>query len=129
MLTPDKAYRQGQKYSERHGAITTAMIERHLARAIALAAPAVVGNRAHLLPLDMNIGSLRAIRALIAEAPHRLWFILQYCPRTGLANQDQRSYVLSKTRWARSLSETPLHLHTNTTIGMSPSRRPCAAAL
>jgi hypothetical protein len=89
MLTHDDAQRLGQKYTERRGLITDAMIAQHLAGAIALAAPAAVDGRARLLPLDID-----AIRTLIAESTQRaLWAFGQYCPRQGLVDADQRGYV------------------------------------
>jgi hypothetical protein len=94
MLTPDEAQRLGQKYMERRGVITDAMIARHLAGAIALAAPAAVNGRAHLLPLDIDAGGIDTIHTLIAESARRsLWAFGQYCPRHGLADEDQRGYV------------------------------------
>src|SRR5215211_2819813 len=94
MLTPDEAWRLGQKYMERRGAITDTMIARHLAGAITLAAPAAVDQRAHLLPLDVDAGGITAIHALIAETNRRdLWAFGQYCQRYGLADADQRGYV------------------------------------
>ena len=68
MLAPAEATRLGQKYMGRRGAITDTMIARHLDGAIALAAPAAVDGRAHLLPLDIDAGGIDAIHALIAEA-------------------------------------------------------------
>jgi hypothetical protein len=94
MLTPAEARRLDQKYDERRGAITDVMLARHLAGEIALAAPAAVDSCAHLLPLDVDAGGLAAICALIAEAHRRdLWAFGQYCPRAGLAEQEQRGYV------------------------------------
>jgi hypothetical protein len=94
MLAPDEARRLGQKYTERHGLITDAMIVRHLAGRVALAAPAAVNGRAHLLPLDIDAGGIAAIRALIAESSRRvLWSFGQYCPRQGVGEEDQRGYV------------------------------------
>src|SRR5829696_10003209 len=70
------------------------MIARHLGGAIALAAPAAVAGRAHLLPLDIDAGGMDAIQALLAEATQRkLWAFGQYCRRQGLAEADQRGYV------------------------------------
>ena len=40
MLSPNEAKRLGQKYTERHGAISDTMIKGHLGGAITLAAPA-----------------------------------------------------------------------------------------
>jgi hypothetical protein len=81
MLTIEEARRLGQKYTTRRGCITDAMIARHLAGAITLAAPAAVDGRAHLPPLDIDAGGLRAIQVLIAEArQHVLWAFGQYCP-------------------------------------------------
>jgi hypothetical protein len=65
MLTPNEAQRRGQKYTERRGAITDAMITRHLDGAITLAAPAAVNNRAHLLPLDIDASGSAVIHALM----------------------------------------------------------------
>ena len=94
MLTPDEAWRLGQKYMERRGAITDTMIARHLAGAITLAAPAAVDHRAQLLPLDIDAGGIAAIHTLIAETRLRdLWAFGQYCQRYGLADADQRGYV------------------------------------
>src|SRR6187549_2493441 len=79
MLAPAEATRLGQKYMGRRGAITDTMIARHLNGAIALAAPAAVDGRAHLLPLDVDAGGIDAIHALIAEAPpQELWAFGQY---------------------------------------------------
>src|SRR5215212_5063272 len=94
MLDPAEATRLGQKYMGRRGAISDTMIVRHLHGAIALAAPAAVDDRAHLLPLDIDAGGIDAIHALIAEAARRkLWAFGQYCQRDGLAEADQRGYV------------------------------------
>ncbi|MDQ2995573.1 MAG: hypothetical protein M3R61_00735 [Chloroflexota bacterium] len=94
MLAPAEAQRLGQKYMERRGVITDTMIARHLNGAIALAVPAAVDGRAHLLPLDIDAGGIDAIHALIAEAARReLWAFGQYCRRDGLAEIDQRGYV------------------------------------
>jgi hypothetical protein len=94
MLTPAEARRLDQKYDERRGVITDVMIAHHLAGEIALAAPAAVDGRASLLPLDIDAGGLTAIHALLAEAHKRdLWAFGQYCPRPGLADEDQRGYV------------------------------------
>jgi len=94
MLTLDQAQRAGQKYMERRGAITEAMIARHLAGAISLAAPAAVNSRAHLLPLDIDAGGIDAIQTLITEvARWELWAFGQYCQRDGLAEIEQRGYV------------------------------------
>ena len=94
MLDPAEATRLGQKYMGRRGAITDTMIARHLGGAIALAAPAAVDGRAHLLPLDVDAGGIDAIHALIAEAARRkLWAFGQYCRRDGLAEIEQRGYV------------------------------------
>ena len=94
MLTPDEAQRLGQKYMERRGAITDAMIARHLQGAITLAAPAALDNRAHLLPLDVDAGGIDAIEALLTEIKLReLWAFGHYSPRQGLADQQQRGYV------------------------------------
>jgi hypothetical protein len=94
MLSPDEAQRVGQKYMERHGPITDAMITRHLAGAFTLAAPAAIDHRAHLLPLDIDAGGINAIHALIAETKLRdLWAFGQYCLRQGLADEHQRGYV------------------------------------
>jgi hypothetical protein len=94
MLTPDEAQRLDQKYMERRGAITDAMIVRHLNGAISLAAPAAIDHRAHLLPLDIDAGGIAAIRALIAAAfQQELWAFGQYCLRQGLADAIQRGYV------------------------------------
>jgi hypothetical protein len=65
MLAPAEAQRLGQKYIGRRGAITDAMIVHHLHGAIALAAPAAVDGRAHLLPLDIDAGGIDAIQALL----------------------------------------------------------------
>src|SRR6266545_3599283 len=94
MLTLDEAQRLGQKYRQRRGLITDTMIDRHLAGAITLAVPAAVDSRAHLLPLDIDAGGITAIHALITESRRRaLWAFGQYCPRQGLADEDQRGYV------------------------------------
>src|SRR5207249_4801948 len=94
MLAPDEAKRLGQKYMERHGLITDAMIARHLAGRVALAVPAAVNGRAHLLPLDIDAGGIDTIHTLIAESARReLWAFGQYCLRQGLADADQRGYV------------------------------------
>jgi hypothetical protein len=94
MLAPDEVQRLGQKYMERRGAITDAMIVRHLAGAITLAAPAAVDNRAHLLPLDIDAGGIDAIDALLAEIKLReLWAFGQYSLRQGLPEGQQRGYV------------------------------------
>lgn len=94
MLSPDEAQRLGQKYIARRGMITDAMIARHLAGAITLAAPAAIDNRTHLLPLDIDAGGIAAIEALIAAAKRRdLWAFGQYCQRYGLADEHQRGYV------------------------------------
>src|SRR5262245_31924820 len=94
MLAPDEAWRLGQKYMERRGAITDTMIARHLEGAITLAAPAAVDNRAHLLPLDIDAGGIAAIRALLAASlQQELWAFGQYCLRQGLADEAQRGYV------------------------------------
>ena len=94
MLTPAEAQRRDQKYDELRGTITDTLICRHLAGEIALAAPAAIDGCAHLLPLDVDAGGYAAVHALIAEAHRRdLWAFGQYCPRVGLAEQDQRGYV------------------------------------
>ena len=94
MLAPTEAQRLGQKYLGRRGAITDTIIARHLGGAMALAAPAAVDGRAHLLPLDIDAGGIDAIHALIAEAAQRkLWAFGQYCRRDGLAEIEQRGYV------------------------------------
>lgn len=94
MLSPSEAKQLDQKYTERRGAITDMLIKGHLAGAITLAAPAAVDGYAHLLPLDIDAGGMAAIRALMAESSRQaLWSFGQYCPRSGLANQDQRGYV------------------------------------
>src|SRR6266487_287506 len=94
MLAPDEARRLGQKYMERRGMVTDMMIARHLAGAITLAVPAAINGRAHLLPLDIDAGGIAAIHALIAESTRRAqWAFGQYCPRHGLADEDQRGYV------------------------------------
>lgn len=94
MLSPDEAQRLGQKYMERRGAMSNAMIVRHLAGAITLAAPAAVAGRAHVLPLDIDAGGLAAIGAVLAlslQQDH--WAFGQYCERPGLAAEQQRGYV------------------------------------
>src|SRR5262245_11272408 len=74
MLAPTEATRLGQKYIGRRGQISDTMIARHLHGAIALAAPAAVDGRAHLLPLDIDAGGIDAIQTLIVEATRRkLW--------------------------------------------------------
>jgi hypothetical protein len=79
---------------ERCGVITDTMIARHLGGVIALAAPAAVDGRAHLLPLDIDAGGIDAIQALLAEAARRkLWAFGQYCRRDGVAEAEQRGYV------------------------------------
>jgi hypothetical protein len=94
MLAPDEARRLGQKYMERRGMITDMMIARHLAGRVALAAPAAIEGRAHLLPLDIDAGGIDTIHTLIAESARReLWAFGQYCLRYGLAEKDQRGYV------------------------------------
>jgi hypothetical protein len=94
MLAPAEAQRLGQKYVERRGRITDAMLARHLAGALTLAAPAAVDGRAHLLPLDIDAGGIDAIQTLIAEAARRkLWAFGQYCRRDGLVDTAQRGYV------------------------------------
>jgi hypothetical protein len=94
MLTPDEAWRLGQKYMERRGAITDTMIARHLAGAMTLAAPAAVDHRAQLLPLDIDTGGIAAIHALIVESGRQdLWAFGQYCLRQGMAEEHQRGYV------------------------------------
>jgi hypothetical protein len=94
MLIPTEAQRLGQKYRQRRGLITDTLIARHLAGAITLAVPAAVDGRAHLLPLDIDAGGIAAIHALITESARRaLWAFGQYCPRHGLADEDQRGYV------------------------------------
>ena len=94
MLSRDEADRLGQKYVERRGAISDAMIARHLAGAIALAAPAAIDQQAGLLPLDVDAGGIAAIQALIAESQRRdLWAFGQFCPRPHLPDQEQRGYV------------------------------------
>jgi hypothetical protein len=94
MLSPSEARRLDQKYAERRGAISGTMIKGHLDGAITLAAPAAVDGYAHLLPLDIDAGGIVAIRALIAEARQRnLWAFGQYCPRSGVADGNQRGYV------------------------------------
>ena len=94
MLAPEEAQRLGQKYMQRRGAITDAMITRHLDGAITLAAPAAIDNLAHLLPLDIDAGGIAAIHALIAAAKRRdLWAFGQYCRRQGLPDEQQRGYV------------------------------------
>jgi len=94
MLTPDEAWRLGQKYMERRGAITDTMIARHLAGAITLAVPAAVDHRAQLLPLDVDAGGIDAIHVLLAATKLRdLWAFGQYCLRHGLADEQQRGYV------------------------------------
>jgi hypothetical protein len=94
MLTPAEARRLDQKYDERRGAITDMMLARHLASAIALAAPTAMDGCAHLLPLDIDTSGIAAIRGLTAEARRRdLWAFGQYCPRAGPPEQDQRGYV------------------------------------
>src|SRR5215218_2060410 len=94
MLAPAEATRLGQKYIGCRGAITDTMIARHLHGAIALAAPAAVDGRAHLLPLDIDAGGIDAIHTLIAEAAQqKLWAFGQYCRRDGLAEIEQRGYV------------------------------------
>ena len=94
MLALDAAQRLGQKYRGRRGAITDAMIIRHLAGTIALAAPAAVHGHAYVLPLDIDAGGVDAIHALLALAQLRsLWAFGQYTPRIGLADAEQRGYV------------------------------------
>jgi hypothetical protein len=94
MLTPDEARRLDQKYMERRGMVTDLMIESHLAGRVALAAPAAIEGRAHLLPLDIDAGGIDTIHTLIAESARReLWAFGQYCLRYGLAEADQRGYV------------------------------------
>src|SRR6185295_1710003 len=94
MRTPEEAQRYGQKYHERRGPITDALIRRHLTGQITLAAPAAVDGLAHLLPLDVDGGGIRAIERLIAAAHARgLWAFGQYCPRPGLAEEHQHGYV------------------------------------
>ena len=63
MLAPAEAQRLGQKYMGRRGTITNPMIDRHLGGAIALAAPAAVAGRAHLLhSTSTPVASTRSIR-------------------------------------------------------------------
>jgi hypothetical protein len=94
MLSLDQAERLGQKYMERRGLITNAMIARHLAGAISLAAPTAIDHRAHLLPLDVDAGGIAAIRALLrASLQQELWAFGQYCERHDLAEEQQRGYV------------------------------------
>jgi hypothetical protein len=100
MLSPHEAQRLGQKYVERRGAISDAMIACHLAGAITLAAPAAVDDHARVLPLDIDAGGIRAIRGLIAEATRRgLWAFGQYCSRHSLADENQRGYVWLPFDW------------------------------
>jgi hypothetical protein len=94
MLTLEEAQRRSQKYDERQGEITDAMICRHLTGQVALAVPAAVGGLAHLLPLDVDGGGILAIYRLIEAAhAHSLWAFGQYCPRPSLDEQEQRGYV------------------------------------
>lgn len=94
MLTLEEAQRRGQKYDERQGEITDAMICRHLTGQVAPPVPAAVGGLAHLLPLDVDGGGILAIYHLIEAAHARgLWAFGQYCPRPGLDEQEQRGYV------------------------------------
>ncbi len=94
MLAPGDAQRRGQKYMERRGAITDALIASHLNGTITLAAPAAIDNHAHLLPLDIDAGGVDALRALLAEIKRReLWAFGQYSLRHGLADEQQRGYV------------------------------------
>ena len=94
MLALDAALRLGQKYMGRRGAITDAMIARHLEGAITLAAPAAVNGRAKTLPLDIDAGGIAAIQALLALAQLRsLWAFGQYTPRPDLTDADQHGYV------------------------------------
>lgn len=94
MLSPDEAQRLGQKYMERRGRITDAMIARHLNGAITLAAPAAVAGRAHLLPLDIDAGGIAAIRAVLTVALQQdRWAFGQYCERPSWTEQQQRGYV------------------------------------
>jgi hypothetical protein len=85
MRTPDEAKHLDQKYMERRGMVTDLMIESHLAGRVALAAPAAINGRAHLLPLDIDAGGIDTIHTLIAESARReLWAFGQYCLRYGL---------------------------------------------
>jgi hypothetical protein len=94
MLPLAEALRRGQKYTERSGAITDAMIALHLAGRIALAAPAAVDGRAAMLPLDVDSGGMLAIMCLLEAACVRgLWAFGQYCPRAGLTAHVQHGYV------------------------------------
>ncbi len=94
MLRPPAARSFGQKYLTRHEPISDALIARHLAGAITLAAPAAVDEQAYLLPLDIDAGGIAAIHALIDAADRRqLWAFGQYCERRGRAAAEQRGYV------------------------------------
>lgn len=93
MLSPEDSQRLNQKYDEKRGEITGLMIRQHLAGEIALAAPAAIDGRAHLLPLDVDAGGLPAIQALIrASAQRGYWSFGQYCPRPNLPENQQRGY-------------------------------------
>jgi len=94
MLRPPAARSFGQKYLTRHEPISDALIARHLAGTIALAAPAAVDEQAYLLPLDIDAGGIAAIHALIEAATRRqLWAFGQYCERPRLTAAEQRGYV------------------------------------
>jgi hypothetical protein len=93
-LTPDEVRRLSQKQDERRGAITDALIARHLAGEITLATPIAMDGRAHLLPLDIDAGGIAALHALTAESTQRsLWSFEQSCPRPGLTDPGQRGSV------------------------------------
>jgi len=94
MLRPPAARFFGQKYVTRHEPISDALIARHLAGTITLAAPAAMDEQAYLLPLDIDSGGIAAIHTLIEAARERqLWAFGQYCERRGLAAAEQRGYV------------------------------------
>ena len=94
MRIPDEVRCRIQTYDERRGRNTDAMIARHLAGQIALAAPAAVDGYACLLQLDIDVRGLEAVRDLIAETHRRkLWAFEQFYSGSALADPDERRYV------------------------------------
>ncbi len=83
-----------KKYDDRPGPITSAMLARHLAGEITLAAPAIANDLGAVLPLDIDGGGMQTICALL-DAAHarglRAWG--EYHHRDDWADDEQRGYV------------------------------------
>ena len=98
MLSLALALKNGEKYHDVAGQVTSAMIARQLNGKQSFAVPVEQNGLACYLPLDVDSGGLPAIHALLAACSQRgLWAFGQYTPRPALASDEQHGYVYIPT--------------------------------